>query len=90
MCLPSVQGRWRAPWTSELDRLLAENARRLKRERLTLIRIYEELCNRGYDGSYDAVRRYAAAWSKAENEASAEAYVPLSFDPGEAYQFDWR
>ena len=22
-------------------------------------------------------------------ETSASAYVPLSFDPGEAYQFDW-
>src|SRR5690606_1666139 len=40
-------------------------------------------------GHYDAVRRYAAAWSKTETEASAAAYVPLSFDPGEAYQFDW-
>jgi hypothetical protein len=35
------------------------------------------------------VRRYAANWSKATREASAAAYVPLSFDAGEAYQFDW-
>jgi transposase len=77
------------PWRSELDGLLAENARRPKRERLTLIRIYEELRNQGYDGSYDAVRRYASSWSKATQEASAGAYIPLSFDPGEAYQFDW-
>ena len=34
-------------------------------------------------------RRYAAGWSKATQEASAGAYVPLIFDPGEAYQFDW-
>lgn len=59
------------------------------RFRLTLIRIYEELRNRGYDGSYDAVRRYAASWSKGTQEASASAYVPLSVRPGEAYQFDW-
>ncbi len=77
------------PWRSDLDEMLAENARRPKRERLTVIRIYEELRNRGYGGSYDAVRRYAASWSKATQEASASAYVPLSFDPGEAYQFDW-
>lgn len=77
------------PWRSELDAMLAENARRPKRERLTLIRIYEELRNRGYGGGYDAVRRYAANWSKTTQEASASAYVPLSFDPGEAYQFDW-
>jgi transposase len=77
------------PWRNEVDRLLAENAARPKRERLTQIRIFEELRALGYDGGYDAVRRYAAAWSKAETEASAAAYVPLSFDPGEAYQFDW-
>ncbi len=69
--------------------MLAVNARKPKRERLTRIRIFEELRARGYDGGYDAVRRYAASWSKEEEVASAAAYVPLSFDPGEAYQFDW-
>ncbi len=77
------------PWRPELDALLAENDRRPKRERLTLVRIYEELRNRGYGGGYDAVRRYAAGWSKATQEASASAYVPLVFDPGEAHRFDW-
>ena len=77
------------PWRNDLDRLLEENARRSKRERLTLVRIFEELRNLGYDGSYDAVRRYAASWGRRESEAVAAAFVPLSFDPGEAYQFDW-
>ncbi|UUP20061.1 IS21 family transposase [Nitratireductor thuwali] len=77
------------PWRDELDRILAENERRPKRERLTRIRVFEELRALGYQGGYDAVRRYAAAWSKTAMEVSAEAYVPLSFDPGEAYQFDW-
>ncbi|MDF1718113.1 MAG: IS21 family transposase, partial [Antarcticimicrobium sp.] len=77
------------PWKDELDEMLATNARKPKRERLTRIRIFEELRALGYDGGYDAVRRYAATWSKEEQEASAAAYVPLIFDPGEAYQFDW-
>ena len=76
-------------WTIELDALLAGNAAKPAREQLTLIRIYEELRGRGYDGSYDSVRRYAGRWAKDRGQATAAAYVPLSFAPGEAYQFDW-
>jgi transposase len=77
------------PWRDELDRLLATNAARPIRERLTLIRVYEELRGLGYEGGYDAVRRYAASWRRRESAATAAAFVPLIFEPGEAYQFDW-
>src|SRR4051794_10365854 len=76
-------------WTAELDELLASNAAKAAREQLTLIRIFEELRGRGYDGGYDAVRRYARRWAKERGQATAAAYVPLSFAPGEAFQFDW-
>ena len=76
-------------WTEALDALLAGNAAKAAREQLTLIRLFEELRERGYDGGYDAVRRYARRWAKDHGEATAAAYVPLSFAPGEAYQFDW-
>ncbi len=82
--LPKI-GRWR----DTLDQLLLANEAKTSRERLTLIRIFEELRGRGYDGSYDAVRRYAGRWAKQHGQATAAAYVPLSFAPGEAYQFDW-
>ena len=78
-------GRWKA----EIDRLLGANVESTARERLTLIRIFEELRVLGYDGGYDAVRRYARSWSRAHAHQTAAAYVPLSFAPGEAYQFDW-
>ena len=76
-------------WTSELERLLAENEARPRRERLDLIRVFEELRSRGYAGGYDAVRRYARARKRREGSGTSEAFVPLSFAPGEAYQFDW-
>jgi len=82
--LPKI-GRWR----DALDQLLLANDAKASRERLTLIRIFEELRDRGYDGGYDAVRRYAGRWAKDRGHATAAAYVPLSFAPGEAYQFDW-
>ena len=76
-------------WTAELDRLLTVNTNSSARERLTLIRLFEELRALGYEGGYDAVRRYARTWSKEHAGQTAAAFVPLSFAPGEAYQFDW-
>jgi transposase len=76
-------------WHGDLDRMLSDNETRPARERLTLIRMFEELRGLGYQGSYDAVRRYAKKWRVERGAATAEAYVPLSFAPGEAYQFDW-
>src|SRR3979490_3285914 len=52
------------PWRDKLDQLLLANEGKASRERLTLIRLFEELRGRGYDGGYDAVRRYAGRGSK--------------------------
>ncbi len=77
------------PWQRNLQEFLQGNLNKPPRERLTPIRIFEELRAVGYEGGYDAVRRYARTWSKTQGSVTAEAYVPLSCDPGEAYQFDW-
>jgi transposase len=76
-------------FASILDVMLAENAGKAKRERLTFQRIFEALRLEGYQGGYDAVRRYGRAWERRHAERQAAAYVPLTFAPGEAYQFDW-
>jgi transposase len=77
------------PWREALDDLLLANESKAPRERLTLIRMFETLGGSGYDGSYDAVRRYAKRWRRGRGSVTAQAYVPLNFAPGEAYQFDW-
>jgi len=77
------------PWRDDLNRLLTANAGKSARERLTLIRVFEELRGLGYEGGYDAVRRYARSWQRERFSSTAEAYVPLTFAAGEAYQFDW-
>ena len=78
-------GRWKA----DLERMLTTNTGNTTRERLSLIRLFEELRALGYEGGYDAVRRYARSWSREHASQTAAAFVPLSFAPGEAYQFDW-
>ena len=78
------------PWVGELERRLEDNEKKRRRDRLSLLQIHEDLSALGYEGGYDAVRRYAKAWRRRHRLLSPSgAYVPLSFDPGEAYQFDW-
>ena len=43
----------------------------------------------GYEGGYDAVRRYARVWQRDRAATSVGAFILLSFAPGVAYQFDW-
>jgi transposase len=79
---------------ADLERLLADNESKPRRERLTLVRVFEALRSLGYMGGYDAVRRHAVrrhARRRQREEAgrTATVFVPLSFDRGEAYQFDW-
>ena len=77
------------PWQDALDSLLTSNEGKSRRERLTLIRVFEALRGLGYEGGYDAVRRYAREWQRGRAATSVGAFVPLSFAAGEAYQFDW-
>ena len=80
--LPKI-GRWR----EMLDRLLSQNEANSSRERLTLIRLFEELREHGYDGGYDAVRRYARSWAQ-ERGTSAKVrratYGEASIGPAAA------
>ena len=77
-------------WREELERLLTANAATPPPERLTLVRVFEALRAVGYEGGDDAIRRYSKGWHRGRMAGTPEVYVPLSFAPGEAYQFDWR
>ena len=80
------------PFQARLDTLLEENEVRGRRERLRMTRIHDLLEREGFEGSYDAVRRYAARWKTDRRKDAGDgvtAFIPLTFKPGEAYQFDW-
>ena len=71
------------PWRDQLDGLLLSNEGKPRRERLTLIRVFEEPRGLGYEGSYDAVRRYAKVWAKERGAAVAESLCAAEL-------FSWR
>jgi transposase len=80
------------PYQERLDALLLENEARARRDRLRMTRIHDLLKREGFEGSYDAVRRYATRWADARRKdpgGDVPAFIPLMFRPGEAYQFDW-
>ena len=78
------------PWSEQLRLWLVADTRRPKRERRSATQMHEDLRAAGYDGSYDRVCAFVRSW-KQERDAGAQrgAFVPLAFEYGEAFQFDW-
>jgi transposase len=77
------------PYTNRLDALLADNLKRVKGRKMTAQRMFEILQGEGYRGGYDSVQRYVKSWQEEQGRGPGQCYIPLSFAPGEAYQFDW-
>ena len=61
------------PFQERLDTLLTENEARHRRDRLRMTRIHDLLCREGFEGSYDAVRRYARRWAEARRKDAGSA-----------------
>lgn len=72
---------------------LFRESRRHRKQRRTVKRLYKDLVSLGYTGSYDRVAAFARQWRQEQQEAKLQAgkqaFVPLQFAPGEAFQFDW-
>jgi transposase len=73
----------------QLETWLEQDSQRPKAQRRTARRLYEDLQREGYAGAYDSVQRYVKDWKSQASTAACDAYVPLSFPPGETAQFDW-
>lgn len=72
-----------------LSGYLDADAIKSPKEQRTAIVLFEELQRQGFEGGYDSVRRYVQKWRNREEGRKVTAYIPQSFDPGEAFQFDW-
>jgi transposase len=73
-----------------LQLALKADAHRPRHERRTARALHAQIRAEGYDGSYSRVTDFVRAWRQGEGQSvSAKAFVPLAFELGEAYQFDW-
>ena len=70
-----------------LIQALQVDALRSKKERRTGLALYREIQAAGYVGGYSRVTDFIRAWR--QDGSGAAAFVPLTFTPGEAFQFDW-
>src|SRR5437867_6224117 len=78
------------PFHEAVVQALKADARRPKRERRTARALHEELKAAGYDGAYSRLTDFIRAWREGVGQGlNAKAFVPLVFELGEAFQFDW-
>lgn len=76
-----------------LTNWLFRESKRHRKQRRSIKQLHQDLVQLGYTGSYDRVAAFARQWREGQQEAKRTAarntYIPLSFAPGEAFQFDW-
>ena len=71
-----------------LELALKADAHRTKQNRRTAKALFTEIKLEGYTGGYSRVTDFIREWRNSEGKAP-NAFVPLSFALGEAFQFDW-
>jgi len=81
------------PFAEKLAGWLKTEAGRSRKQRRTLKQLHADLVELGYTGSYNRVAAFARTW-RADRQLEQQTtgrgtFVPLSFRPGEAFQFDW-
>jgi hypothetical protein len=67
--------------------------RKSRKDRRTAKQMHADLVKLGFDGSYERVAAFVRAWKadrqRAQQTTGRGTFVPLVFQPGEAFQFDW-
>jgi len=73
-----------------LTQALETDARRPRKERRTALRLFAQIKDQGYAGGYSQITAFVRSWRVQAGAVTARsAYVPLRFEWGEAFQFDW-
>ena len=77
-----------AAFTEELEQSLKADAHRIKQDRRTAKALFLQIKVSGYRGGYSRVTDFIREWRESEGK-KPHAFVPLTFELGEAFQFDW-
>jgi transposase len=78
------------PWAEQLEAALRTDAHRPVRDRRTAKALFEQIQAMGYPGSYPRVAVWVRRWRERQaQEPRRAAFVPMSFELGDAFQFDW-
>ncbi len=81
------------PFADKLTGWLKTEAGKSRKQRCTLKQLHADLMVLGFDGSYGRVAAFAREWradrQQEQQTTGRGTFVPLSFRPGEAFQFDW-
>jgi transposase len=78
-----------AAFVEPLKLMLEADARRPKRDRRTGLALYKQLQADGYTGGYSRLTDFIRQWRQEGGQLATRAFVPLTFELGEAFQFDW-
>ena len=79
-----------APFIETIKMALLADARRPRKERRTAKALLEQITAAGYEGGYTQLTDFIRAWRANQGGvAVGKAFVPLTFELGEAFQFDW-
>lgn len=77
------------PFESTLVSALKADAHRPKEHRRTARALLTQLQAQGYRGGYTTLTNFIRDWRAQSGKDVTRAFVPLSFEFGEAFQFDW-
>ncbi len=76
-------------YLDKLNELLKDNLKEPMRRRMTAKKIFEELKKVGYEGGYQSVNLIVREFRRENEGKGKQAFIPLEFAPGDAFQFDW-
>jgi transposase len=81
------------PFAEKLAGWLKTETARSRKQRRSAKQLHADLVALGYTGSYNRVAAFARDWradrQREQQTTGRGTFVPLSFRPGEAFQFDW-